>query len=130
MSVPPCAIMPFRGFISYAAPVCFMYEAPEPVRASHTPFTTPMHCMHLIAEQPGSILTYSSPRCLLQVYFVTRALWCKVWCKLNAIRSSPGHLLHLCKTFEDLLLRHHPRLFFHLLRCGVNPLQAREHLPP
>lgn len=32
VSVPPCGILPFRGFINYAAPICFMYEAQEPVR--------------------------------------------------------------------------------------------------
>jgi hypothetical protein len=30
-AVPPCGVLPFRGFINYAAPLCFMYEAPEAV---------------------------------------------------------------------------------------------------
>lgn len=99
-------------------PTSFHRPSPRIVHQDGTP-TPPDNLLTPPLRVSPSLL---APR---QVYFVTRALWCKVWCKLNAIRSSPGHLLHLCKTFEDLLLRHHPRLFFHLLRCGVNPLQVR-----
>ena len=30
-AVPPCGIQPFRGFVNYAAPLCFLYESPVPV---------------------------------------------------------------------------------------------------
>lgn len=86
-AVPPCGFLPFRGFINYAAPLCFMYEAPEPI------------------------------------FFLLRAMFARLWCRVNALRSQPSHLLHVAKTFEDLLQRYHPRLFFHLIRVNVNPLQ-------
>lgn len=35
-----------------------------------------------------------------------------------------GTLLHVCKTFENLLMASQPRLFVHLLSIGVQPLQV------
>ncbi len=87
INVPPCGVFPFRGFVNYAAPICFMYEAVEPV------------------------------------YFVVRAMFCKVWCRLNCISSQENGVLFLFKTFEDLLQAAHPRLYFHLLNLGTHPLQ-------
>lgn len=83
MAIPPSGVLPFRGFINYAAPLCYLYMDPE------------------------------------SVYFVMRAFWAHIWCRLNEV----GHLLHLCKMFEDLLMRYHPQLFFHLINLHVNPLQ-------
>jgi hypothetical protein len=47
----------------------------------------------------------------------------QIWCRLNVLRSGEGHLIHVCKTFEDLLQSCHSPLFFHLTKIGVFPLQ-------
>ena len=84
--VPPCAVQPFRGFVSYAAPLTFLFERED------------------------------------ALYFVLRAMYAKMWCRLNVMRTTPGTLLPLCKLFEHLLVEQHPRLFFHLVQIGLEPL--------
>ena len=49
-------------------------------------------------------------------------MYSRLWCKLNVISSDSGTLIHLCKTFEDLLLSWDPALFMHLLSVNVAPL--------
>ena len=38
------------------------------------------------------------------------------------MRTASTTLLPLCKLFEQLLIEHHPRLFFYLVQIGVDPL--------
>ena len=66
-AIPPCGVQPFRGFVNYAAPLTFLFEAEEPA------------------------------------YFVLRAMYAKLWCHLNVMRSQPDTLLPLCKLFEELV---------------------------
>ncbi|KAJ8602018.1 hypothetical protein CTAYLR_002779 [Chrysophaeum taylorii] len=77
---------PHRGFVSYAAPLTFLYDAEEPL------------------------------------YFALRAMYARYWARLNLISSKPDTLVPLCKLFEQLLVDHHPRLFFHLVKIGIAPL--------
>ena len=86
-SIPPCGVQPFRGFVNYAAPLTFLFQAEEPA------------------------------------YFVLRAMYARLWCNVNVMRSQPDTLLPLCKLFEELVQHHHPSLFFHMLQIGVTPLQ-------
>ena len=82
------------------------------------------------AVQPFlGLASYFAPLCYLYadmagLYSVTRALWCKLWCRLNVISGDRNTLLYVCKTFENLLASLHPRLFIHLLNLGVNPLHV------
>ncbi|CAM9916426.1 unnamed protein product [Discosporangium mesarthrocarpum] len=74
------------------------------------------------------LVNYAAMLCFLfeqreAVYFALRAMFARHWCRLNAIRSRPGTLLHLLKMFEALLQRHHPQLVLRLLQLGVQPLQ-------
>ena len=36
-------------------------------------------------------------------YFIFRAMYCKYFCQLQTISSSPESIISLCKLFEDLL---------------------------
>ena len=70
---------------------------------------------------------YVAPLCYIYrnraaLYMMSRALWARIWCKLNVISGDAGTLLHVCATFENLLSTMHPTLFLHLLRIGVQPL--------
>ena len=85
-AVPPCAVQPFRGFVSYTAPLTFVYEQEEPM------------------------------------FYCLRAMYARFWCKLNVMRTAKSTLLPLCKLFEQLVIEHHPRLFFYLVQIGVDPL--------
>jgi hypothetical protein len=73
-------------------------------------------------------------------------MYASLWSKLNTISSKEGEvrdeitarayrlgppnhppppqLLHVVKTFEELLFALHPGLFLHLLSIGVDPLQV------
>ncbi|KAG5187988.1 hypothetical protein JKP88DRAFT_347942 [Tribonema minus] len=82
-TVPPCGVQPFRGLVSYAAPLCFLWAERAPV------------------------------------YAAFRAMYVRYWCRLNAIRSAPGGLLHLLRLFEDLLRCHHPQLMLKLAELGI-----------
>ena len=70
---------------------------------------------------------YTAPLCYIyrnraSLYSVSRALWARLWCKMNVISGDTGTLLHVCATFENLLSSLYPTLFLHLLRIGVQPL--------
>ena len=57
------------------------------------------------------------------LYSMARNMWCKLWCKLNIISGDGGTLMHICRTFEQLLSSVHIRLYLHLVKIGVQPLQ-------
>ena len=70
---------------------------------------------------------YAAPLALIYqdaeaVYFTFRAMYASYWCRLNVLHSGEGTLLHLCKSFEDLLSRQCPLLFLHLNALGCPPL--------
>jgi hypothetical protein len=70
----------------------------------------------------------ASPFCYLynkpeEIYFVFRNFYTRHLCKLHTISSKPESLLHLCKTFEDLLQYHDPQLFYHLTEMEIQPLE-------
>ena len=88
-----------------------------------------------VASPPSAVqpflgfASYFAPLCYLyshkpSLYAVTRSMWCKLWCKLNVLSGDEGTLLHMCKTFENLLATVHPRLFLQLLQLGLNPLHV------
>mmetsp|Transcript_15315 Transcript_15315/g.46036 ORF Transcript_15315/g.46036 Transcript_15315/m.46036 type:complete len:708 (-) Transcript_15315:135-2258(-) len=62
-----------------------------------------------------------------EAYFVLRAMWCKYWCKINAIRSAPDTLVCLWRTFETLLGEAHPALAMHLGAINAPPLRNAKH---
>ncbi|KAG6584879.1 TBC1 domain family member 19 [Phytophthora cinnamomi] len=62
---------------------------------------------------------YADP---VEIYFVFRELYARYWSKLNAIRTERGTILHLCKLFEDLVVRSSPATVFHLINIGLKPL--------
>lgn len=75
------------------------------------------------------LVLFFAPLCFVygtaeEAYFVSRKMYADYWCKLNSITSRPGCIIHLCKTFEDLLQRFEPALFHHLVELGVPPLQV------
>lgn len=73
--------------------------------------------------------TYFAPLCYVfrdrtSLYSVSRALYCRLWCKLNVFSSDPDTLLTVCRTFEELLLQSHSALFLHLVAIGFQPLKV------
>jgi hypothetical protein len=56
-------------------------------------------------------------------YSLAREIYCQVWCRMVVLSGDAGTLLHVCKTFENLILEAHPRLFLHLVNIGIQPLQ-------
>lgn len=71
---------------------------------------------------------YFAPLCYVlsnkaSLYHVTRYLYCRLWCKLNVISEDEGTLVPLCRIFECLLIRAHPKLFIHLVNIGLNPVK-------
>ena len=75
------------------------------------------------------LVKYASPLALTYqyeepIYFTFRSMYSNLWSKLNTISSREGELLHVAKTFEDLLFALNPSLFLHLLSIGVDPLQV------
>ena len=73
--------------------------------------------------------TYFAPLCYVfrdkvSLYSASRLLWAKIWCKMNVLSGDNGTLLHVCATFESLLMTLHPRLFLHLINVGVQPLKV------
>ena len=105
---------------------------------AHTPMSgvTPSgertHCIPPSAVQPfRGFCMYVAPLCYLflergrgpvNLYFVFREMWARFWCKLNTVSALDGHLIYLCKMFEDLVQRYEPELFYHLLDLGIRPL--------
>jgi Rab-GTPase-TBC domain len=92
--------------------------------ASHSGATSKPPC----GVQPFlGFASYVAPLCYMyatrpSLYAVSRAMWCKLWCRLNVLSGDDGTLLHVCKTFENLLASSHPRLYLHLLNMGLSPL--------
>ena len=72
---------------------------------------------------------YIAPLCYLftenvTVYTTMRALYCRIWCAMNVISSTPGTLYHVCQTFERLLVEGNIKLYSHLLNLKIEPLQV------
>lgn len=102
----------------------------------HNPLTGLLDAAHFpstaavppCAVQPFlGLALYHAPLCYLyrdraSLYFVSRSLYAKLWCRLNVITSDKGTLLSVCRLFETLLMMSQPRLFLHLARIGVQPL--------
>lgn len=57
------------------------------------------------------------------IVLLLRTMYARYWCRLNAVRSAPDMLVHLCAVFEEMVQRYEPELFFHLVSLGAHPLQ-------
>jgi Rab-GTPase-TBC domain len=81
------------------------------------------------AVQPFlGLAMYFAPVCYVMknrpsLYSTCRAMYASIWCKMNVLTSDSDTLLSVCKTFESLLIALIPRVFLHLIRLGVQPLQ-------
>jgi hypothetical protein len=53
---------------------------------------------------------------------IFRAMFCRYWCRLNVVRSTPGSLLSICALFERLLKRNEGEVWRHLLHLDCPPL--------
>ena len=53
---------------------------------------------------------------------IFRAMFCRYWCRLNVVRSTPGSLLSICALFERLLKRNEGEVWRHLLHLECPPL--------
>jgi hypothetical protein len=72
---------------------------------------------------------YIAPLCYLYldnvaIYTAMRAMYCRLWCAMNVISSTPGTLYHVCQTFERLLIEGSLKLYSHLVSLKVEPLQV------
>jgi hypothetical protein len=80
------------------------------------------------AVQPFlGLAIYVAPLCYVfrdraALYSAHKILWSRLWCKMNIISADEGTLLHVCATFENLLMSVHPSLFLHMVKVGVQPL--------
>ncbi|KAG2373858.1 hypothetical protein C9374_011743 [Naegleria lovaniensis] len=59
----------------------------------------------------------------MEVYFLWRNLYTRLFCKLHTISSKSEGLISLCRLFEDLLQDKDPQLFYHLLQLKIQPLE-------
>ena len=73
-------------------------------------------------------LTYLFKDDVAGLYFLARHSFCNFWCRLNVITSDEFCLLHVCQTFESLLLESGAglgiKVYCHMLRYGLNPVQV------
>jgi len=103
-------------------------KAHRPLLGHHGEGQPPGTALPPCGVQPfRGLCNYVAPVCFLYedavpTYFVARAMWCRFWCRLNAIRGQPNTLLPLCKLFEDLIIQQNPWIFLHLTALGVQPL--------
>lgn len=71
---------------------------------------------------------YNAPMCYLyrnrpSLYSLCRVAYARLWCKLNVVSSDVDTILPICFLFECLVMESCPRLFIHLVKIGVQPLQ-------
>lgn len=84
----------------------------------------------LSAVQPFlGLSAYFSPLCYLfenpqSMYGLARNMYCRLWCRMNVISQDEDCLLHVCKTFESFLMQLDMKLFIHLTKIGLPPLQV------
>lgn len=106
------------------------YPNPNPY---YIPFTPPLS--NKTPSPPSGVqpflgfTNYFAPLCYLYsnqstLYSTASSLWRVLWCKLNVLSSDSGTLLHICKTFENLLGVVNPKLYLHLLNLGISPLHV------
>lgn len=111
-----------------------MYEVHKPLLGMNNGGATGQSNPIGIASPPSAVqpflgfAIYFAPLCYVcrdrvSIYSVLRQMWAKLWCKLNVLSGDEGTLLHVCATFESLLMTLHPRLFLHCLKIGIQPLQ-------
>ena len=62
-----------------------------------------------------------------ELYHCFRAMWCRYWCRLHSMSSTPGSLLPLLRLFEDLLQECAPAVCLHLLRLEMPPGSVAVH---
>jgi hypothetical protein len=72
---------------------------------------------------------YIAPVCFifpdnLNIFSTVREMYCRLWCGMNVISSDPGTFYYVCQTFEKLLLDSDIKLFSHLLKLKIQPLQV------
>lgn len=72
---------------------------------------------------------YMAPFCYIsdskeECYFIFRAMYCKYFCNLQSISSSPQSIVSLCKLFEDLLQMYEPEVCYHMNTLGIQPLKT------
>jgi len=107
-----------------------VYEVHRPLHGLVTAEQGPGVTAPPSAVQPFlGLAIYFAPLCYVfrdraALYSASRILWCRLWCRLNVLSGDAGTLLHVCATFESLLMSAHPRLFIHLVNIGVQPLQV------
>ena len=63
------------------------------------------------------------PNC---IYAIAKPLYCQLWCRLNVISSDSGTIMQLCQLFESLVMSVNMKLFLHLRRIGLKPLQVHQ----
>ena len=73
---------------------------------------------------------YIAPLCYLfldniSIYTTMRSMYCQIWSMMNVISSNPGTLYHVCQTFERLVIESNLRLYSHLLKLKIEPLQVK-----
>mmetsp|Transcript_22677 Transcript_22677/g.22879 ORF Transcript_22677/g.22879 Transcript_22677/m.22879 type:complete len:136 (-) Transcript_22677:154-561(-) len=51
-------------------------------------------------------------------------MYARLWSRMNVICSDSGTLMHICRTFENLFISVHLKLYLHLLSLGIQPLQV------
>lgn len=77
----------------------------------------------------NGLALYNAPMCYLYrnkavLYSICKHAYAKLWCRLNVISLDKETILPLCQTFENLLFETSPKLFLHLLRIGLQPLEV------
>lgn len=79
----------------------------------------PFH--RLVYFAPPFCFLYARPS---EAYFVFRAAYCRLFCRLSIISSATSGILALSRCFETLLVSRAPHLVYKCVSLGVSPLQC------
>ena len=76
------------------------------------------------------LAAYFAPLCYVSnnpacTYSLAYLSYCRIWCRMNVLTSDDQTLLQTCCTFENLLVHCNMKLFLHLLKLGIKPLNVR-----
>ena len=69
---------------------------------------------------------FAAPMCYVspepaQLYATFKAMYLRFWFRLHQVSSHPQSILSLCALFENILMKHEPDLWLHLLSCEIQP---------
>ena len=59
-----------------------------------------------------------------KMYFTFRAMYLRFFFRLHQVSSHPQSILGLCALFENIIQKHEPDLWIHMLSCDIQPTRV------